>query len=100
MAPATAPTGPSTSAPDKAPSAASPVRSWAIAAEDISVKEIVTIAIVFFIQEPRIDVIRFSSHLFLKACEFGLEGLVLSIETGHTALAVRSIGLRTGSIRR
>jgi len=52
MAPATAPTGPSTSAPDKAPSAASPVRSWAIAAEDISAKEIVTIAIVFFIQDP------------------------------------------------
>jgi hypothetical protein len=67
MAPATAPTGPSTSAPDKAPSAASPVRSWAIAAEDISAKEIVTIAIVFFIQDPRIDA---------KACEFGLEGLI------------------------
>jgi|GraSoiStandDraft_45_1057281.scaffolds.fasta_scaffold60515_1 hypothetical protein len=47
-----APTGPSTSAPDKAPSAASPARSWAIAAEEISAKEIVTIAIVFFIQDP------------------------------------------------
>jgi hypothetical protein len=52
MAPASAPTGPSTSAPDKAPSAASPVRSWAVATEDISAKEIVTIAIVFFIQDP------------------------------------------------
>jgi hypothetical protein len=42
----------STSAPDKAPSAASPVRSCAIAAEEISAKENVTIAIVFFIQDP------------------------------------------------
>jgi hypothetical protein len=49
MAPATAPTGPSTRAPDNAPSAASPVRSWAIAAE-LSARESVTAAIVFFIR--------------------------------------------------
>ena len=51
-APATAPIGPSTTAPDKAPNAASPVRSWAIAAEDISARESTAVAIVFFIEFP------------------------------------------------
>jgi hypothetical protein len=51
-APATAPIGPSTMAPDKAPNAASPVRSCAIAAEDISDRENATVAIVFFIRVP------------------------------------------------
>jgi hypothetical protein len=51
-APATAPIGPSTTAPDKAPSAASPARSCAIAAEDISDREN-AVAIVFFIRVPR-----------------------------------------------
>jgi hypothetical protein len=50
MAPATAPTGPSTTAPDNAPNAASPVRSWAIAADEISAKNSVTAAIVLFIR--------------------------------------------------
>jgi hypothetical protein len=43
-APATAPIGPSTTAPDNAPKAASPTRSWAIAAEDISARESATLA--------------------------------------------------------
>jgi len=51
-APATAPIGPSTTAPDKAPNAASPVRSWAIAAEDISARESTAVAIVFFLESP------------------------------------------------
>jgi hypothetical protein len=51
-APATAPIGPSTTAPDKAPNAASPARSSAIAAEDISAIESATFAIVFFIRVP------------------------------------------------
>jgi hypothetical protein len=38
-APATAPIGPSTTAPDTAPKAASPARSPALAAEDISAKK-------------------------------------------------------------
>src|SRR5258708_16758503 len=49
-APATAPIGPSTTAPDKAPNAASPPRSPAIAVEDISARESATLAIVFFIR--------------------------------------------------
>lgn len=52
-APATAPIGPSTTAPDTAPNAASPARSWAIAAEDISARESAALAIVFFIRAPR-----------------------------------------------
>jgi hypothetical protein len=51
-APATAPIGPSTTAPDKAPNAASPTRSSAIAAEDISARASATFAIVFFIRVP------------------------------------------------
>ena len=35
-APATAPMGPNTTAPDTAPSAASPVRSWAFASNEMS----------------------------------------------------------------
>jgi hypothetical protein len=49
-APATAPIGPSTTAPDTAPNAASPARSAAIAVEDISARESATLAIVFFIR--------------------------------------------------
>jgi len=74
MAPAMAPTGPSTSAPDKAPSAASPVRSCAIAAEDISAKEIVTIAIVFFIQDPRMGAPPMFPHCTARCdlrCSYG-----------------------------
>jgi hypothetical protein len=52
-APATAPIGPSTTAPDKAPNAASPPRSPAITVEDISARESATLAIVFFIEFPR-----------------------------------------------
>ena len=51
-APATAPIGPSTTAPDNAPKAASPTRSWAIAAEDISARVSTTNANVFFIRVP------------------------------------------------
>jgi len=51
-APATAPIGPSTTAPDNAPKAASPTRSWAIAAEDISARVSTTNANVFFIRIP------------------------------------------------
>jgi hypothetical protein len=49
-APATAPIGPSTTAPDTAPNAASPARSSAIAVEDISARESATLAIAFFIR--------------------------------------------------
>ena len=35
-APATAPMGPNTTAPDTAPSAASPARSWAFASNEMS----------------------------------------------------------------
>ena len=41
--------GPSTTAPDTAPNAASPARSWAIAAEDISAKATTRPGIIFFI---------------------------------------------------
>jgi hypothetical protein len=51
-APATAPIGPSTTAPDTAPSAASPGRSCAIAVEDISANESTTLAIIVFIRVP------------------------------------------------
>ena len=51
-APATAPIGPSTTAPDTAPKAASPARSPALAAEDISARESATLAIVFFNRVP------------------------------------------------
>jgi len=54
-APATAPIGPSTRAPDKAPNAASPARSWAIAVEDISARESAALAIVLFIRVPRVS---------------------------------------------
>ena len=55
-APATAPIGPSTTAPDNAPKAASPTRSWAIAAEDISARVSTTNANVFFIRVPCLSV--------------------------------------------
>ena len=54
-APATAPTGPSTTAPDTAPNAASPARSPALAAEDISARTRATPAIVFLIRVPSLS---------------------------------------------
>src|ERR1700719_2871984 len=50
-APATAPIGPSTTAPDTAPNAASPARSSAIAVGDSSARVRATLAIVFFIRD-------------------------------------------------
>ena len=87
MAPATAPTGPSTSAPDKAPSAASPVRSCAIAAEDISAKEIVTIAIVFFIQDPRSG----APSCFPIAQHGTIDGVLTRRLRCHTPTRIRSL---------
>jgi hypothetical protein len=51
-APTTAPIGPNTTAPDNAPSAASPPRSCAIATEEISDRASAAIAVVFFMQSP------------------------------------------------
>jgi hypothetical protein len=87
MAPATAPTGPSTSAPDKAPSAASPVRSWAVAAEDINAKEIVTIAIVFFIQDPPDGCATMFSH----AKHGTIDGVLTRCLGCHTPTRIRSL---------
>ena len=100
MAPAKAPTGPSASAPDKAPSAASPVRSWAIAAEDISAKEIVTIAIVFFIQIPRMGAIKFLDRPSLCLCGENIAPLI-TLEVGlfltESELQVRPVAQSVGS---
>src|SRR6266700_7435567 len=51
-APATAPIGPTTKAPDNAPSAASPPRSCAIATEEISDRASAAIATIFLMRVP------------------------------------------------
>ena len=52
-APATAPIGPNTTAPDKAPKAASPPRSWANAPIGTSVKDTAAAITIFFICASR-----------------------------------------------
>src|SRR6476661_2632442 len=52
-APATAPTGPKTTAPDRAPSAAAPARSWAFASNETRDPAIRAATSSFFIAIPR-----------------------------------------------
>jgi len=52
-APATAPTGPNTNAPDIAPKAASPPRSWAVAPIGTSVNDTTAAITIFFICASR-----------------------------------------------
>jgi len=70
-APAAAPIGPSTKAPDNAPSAASPTRSSAIAAEDIKARESATPAIVFLIRVPLTSLGILAAHYWSKRTHKG-----------------------------